>query len=216
MTAPSSRAILAVDGIDGSGKSTFAHALLARLRGQGCEGVIVSVDDFRRPIDWAALDRPEVDVYFDSYYDLALAERCLREFIAGAASVTIPRYDLMTERIDGTRELGFAGAHVAIVEGVFPLRIPAVVEGVVIYLEASEAEVRRRIIARDTKKRRTREETEARIDRRYFPSQERYRALCAPRDRADVVIDNEDPTAPRAVRRELARAAEPLRSLLDR
>ncbi|MDQ3369342.1 MAG: AAA family ATPase [Myxococcota bacterium] len=216
VTATSPRAILAVDGIDGSGKSTFAHTLLTSLRGHGCEGVIVSVDDFRRPIEWSALDRPEVDVYFDSYYDLDLAERCLREFMAGAARVTIPRYDVLTERIDGTRELGFAGAHVAIVEGVFPLRIPAVAEGVVIYLEASEPEVRRRIIERDTKKRRSREETEARIDRRYFPSQERYRALFAPRDRADIVIDNEDPTAPRAVRRDLARVAEPLRGLLDR
>lgn len=210
------RSLIAVDGIDGSGKSTFARTLLAELAAHGCGGVIVSVDDFRRGLDWTAIDRPEVDAYFDSYYDLELAERCLRAFVAGAPRLTIPRYDVMTERIDGTRELVFEGAEVAIVEGVFPLRIPPVAEGLLVYLEASEAEVRRRIIARDIQKRRTREETEARIDRRYFPAQERYRALFSPRDRADVVIDNEVPTAPRALRRQLGRAPEPLRTLLDR
>lgn len=210
------RTILAVDGIDGSGKSTFARRLLADLDAHGHRGTIVSVDDFRRPVDWNALDRPEVDVYYDAYYDLALAERCLRAFLAGEPHVTIPRYDLLREQLDGMQQLAFADAAIVIVEGVFPLRIPAVQAGVHVFLDASPTEARQRIIARDMQKRRTREETERRIERRYFPAQQRYHAAFAPRERADVIIDNEQPAAPRATKRELARVAEPLRTLLDR
>jgi len=210
------RTIIAIDGIDGSGKSTFARGLLAALAAHGHHGTIVSVDDFRRPVAWNTLDQPEVDVYYDAYYDLALAERCLRAFLAGEPRVTIPNYDLLSERIEGTRELVFEGASIALVEGVFPLRIPAVQDGLIVFLEASPTEARQRIIARDLQKRRTREETERRIERRYFPAQQRYHAACAPRERADVIIDNERPAEARAVKRELARVAGPLRGLLDR
>jgi hypothetical protein len=99
---------------------------------------------------------------------------------------------------------------------VFPLRIPAVAAGFLVYLEASEPEARRRIIERDRAKQRTREETERRIDRRYFPSQERYRHEHAPRVRADVVIDNQTPATPRVLKRDLARLPAALRAIVDR
>ena len=122
----------------------------------------------------------------------------------------------MTERIDGTRQLDFEGAQVAIVEGVFPLRIPAVTAGVLVFLDASPEEARRRIIERDQHKGRSRAETERRIDRRYFPAQQRYHAALSPRDRADVLIDNERPTAPRVVRCDVRRAPVELRAVLER
>lgn len=211
------KSIIAIDGIDGSGKSTFARRLLASLNEQrGCNAMIVSVDDFRRPIDWNTVEGSEADAYWERYYDLDLAEACLRAFVTGSPGQTIPRYDVMSERIDGTRDLVFEGSTVAIVEGVFPLRIPAVAAGLLVYLEASELEARRRIIERDRAKQRTREETERRIDRRYFPSQERYRTMFAPRERADVIIDNQNPTTPRAVKRDLSRLPAFVSAAFDR
>jgi uridine kinase len=210
------KTIVVIDGIDGSGKSTFARNLRDDLAACGHKATIVSVDDFRRPIAWDALEIPEVDAYYNSYYDLNLAEHCLGSFLRGESHVTIPRYDLLSERIDGMLHLDFVGASLAIVEGVFPLRIPSVASSFLVFLEVSMTEARRRIITRDMKKGRTQAETERRIDRRYFPSQERYRATCAPRQRADIVIDNEMPATPRIVRRDVARANEPLRSALDR
>ncbi len=205
-----------VDGIDGSGKSTFARSLRDDLGAHGHKATIISVDDFRRPIAWDALDVPELEAYYDRYYDLNLAEQCLGAFLRGESHVTIPRYDLLSEKIDGMRRIDFVDASIAIVEGVFPLRIPSVAAGVLVFLEVSATEARRRIIARDMKKGRTQAETERRIDRRYFPSQERYRAACAPRQKADIVIDNETPMAPRVVHCNLTRADEPLRSALER
>jgi uridine kinase len=209
------KSIVAIDGIDGSGKSTFARKLRAAFDDEGERAVIVSVDDFRRPIAWDALPGPELDAYYNAYYDLDLAERCLRAFLVGEPRITIPRYDVIIEQIEGTLELDFAGAQIAIVEGVFPLRIPAVTEGLLVFLDTSNAEARRRIVARDQRKGRSREETERRIDRRYFPAQQRYHAALSPRDRADVVIDNELPTSPRVVRCNVTRAPAELRKALD-
>ncbi len=210
------RSLIAIDGIDGSGKSTFARRLHASLNEFGCKTVIVSVDDFRRPIDWDTVEGSEADVYWERYYDLPLAESALRQFVTGAPGITIPRWDIMTERIDGWRDLVFEGANVVIVEGVFPLRIPSVNAGLLVYLEPSEVEARRRIVARDQAKARTPEQINARIERRYFPTQERYRTMFSPRERADVIIDNQIPTEPRALKRELQKLPALARSAIDK
>lgn len=213
MTA--AKAIVTVDGIDGSGKSTFARRLLAALAADGVPGVLVSIDDFRCPVDWAA-GASEADAYYDAYYDLALCERGLAAFGAGAPRFSIPQFDPVGERRSAARDVVFEGIAVAIVEGVFPLRVSSAAGGLVIYLDASPDEARRRIVERDLAKGRSREEIERRIDQRYAPGQARYHAALDPRGRADVVVDNERPTAARALRRDLGRAAGPLRAALDR
>jgi uridine kinase len=209
------RAIITVDGIDGSGKSTFARGLVAALAAEDVRTVLVSVDDFRRPVDWAAV-ASELDAYYDAYYDLARADALLAAFLGGAPATELPQFDPVAERVTGARRLELAGAAAVILEGVFPLRVPAAAAGFVIYLDTSPALARRRIVERDLQKGRTREEIERRIDRRYRPGQERYHAELDPRGRADIVVDNEDPEAPRCVRRELARLPPELRSQLAR
>ncbi|MBS1118839.1 MAG: putative kinase [Deltaproteobacteria bacterium] len=209
------RTIITVDGIDGSGKSMFARRLLAGLEAGGYRGVAVSVDDFRRVVEWTTA-ADEADLYYDGYYDLVAAEAALAQFLAGAPEVAIPSFDVRAERVTGARHVRLEGVSVAVVEGVFPLRIPPAAAGMVIHLDTSKPEARRRIIARDLEKGRTREEIERRIDRRYFPAQERYRASFAPRDRADVVIDNERPEAPVALKRDLRRLPAALQPILDR
>ncbi len=217
MTPPDSapRTIIAIDGIDGSGKSMFTRRLLGALEAGGVRGVQVSVDDFRRVVNWAATDA-EGELYWESYYDLAAAEAVLSAFTAGAPEVAIPMFDPAAERITGARRVALDGVSVAVVEGVFPLRIPSAAAGIVIHLDTSASEARRRIIARDLEKGRTREEIERRIDRRYFPSQERYRSAFQPRERADIVIDNEHPESPVVLKRELDRVPGSLRPILER
>ena len=87
--------------------------------------------------------------------------------------------------------------------------------GILIYLDASEVEIRRRILARDLQKGRTAEEIARRIDRRYVPSQTRYLREQRPRERADIVIDNEVPSAPALVRRDFSRVPQTLRTALE-
>jgi uridine kinase len=195
------RCVLGIDGIDGSGKSTFGRRLAAQLRRLGAAPALVHVDDFRRPVDWSRTDRPESDLYFDEYYDFALLERCLRAFLGGTNEALVPRFDPRTERLASTAVIDLRG-ELALVEGVFPLRCPAVAQGSLVYLSTTPELATQRILERDQRRGRTREEVEHRIGCRYFPGQRRYHALHDPERKAQVVIDNNDPDARRFLRRD--------------
>ncbi|HVY37942.1 MAG TPA: hypothetical protein VHM31_08400 [Polyangia bacterium] len=175
IAAPTGALIVAIDGVDGSGKSRLADALAAALGAGGAPVTTVHVDDFRRPLELSGLDpQAESDAYYDRYYDFAAAGQAL----ASAAR-----------------------AGTAILEGVMLLRAPLPADSWLLVLEVSAEEARRRILARDRAKGRSLEEVSRRIDRRYFPAQARYRAAHDPAGRAHAVIDNEDWQRPRLLRR---------------
>jgi uridine kinase len=198
------RALVSIDGIDGSGKSRFTRALAAACAAAGAPSFVFHVDDFRRPlgpiIAGASEAGNEASVYYDRYYDFALLDRCLRAFLDGASGATIPRFDAKTETLTGTQELTFAGAQLAFLEGVFVLRAPTAAASSVIVLEVTEEEARRRILVRDLARGRSRDVVEHRMNHRYFPAQRAYRAAFDPLRRADLVVDNERWADPRVVR----------------
>ena len=204
------RAVVAIDGIDGSGKSVLADRLMASLRAAGDGAVLLRVDDFRRPVDWSRGDKSELDLYYDDYYDLARLDGCLRAFRDGAGAIEVPAWDSARERTGDGRRVVLDGAAVALVEGVFVQRMPALADSAVIYVQSSPAEARRRILARDVARGRAAADVERRVAERYFPAQRRYEAACAPAQRAAAVIDNEDPRAPHAVRLETDRLPPPV------
>ncbi len=207
------RTLVTIDGLDGAGKSTLSRRLADALTAHGHRAVVIRVDDFRRAVDWTSAGS-EATAYYDGYYDLDACDAVLRAFLAGEGSAEVPIYDVANERRTGARAVMFDAATVAVVEGVFPLRMPSVGQGMLIYLDTSEAEARRRIIARDLRKGRTQAEIEWRIDQRYFPSQRMYREQLAPRDRADVIVDNERPAEPCGIKRDLSRLPTALQQLL--
>jgi uridine kinase len=223
MADPESPPIITIDGVDGSGKSTFADRLVSGLGAAGWPAVLFRVDDFRRPVDWGRADRVEAEAYYRDYYALDLLEACLAAFQARAPRVTIPRFDPRTERLDGDRQIELDGAAVAVVEGVFPLRVPSAARGLVIYVDVTPEEARRRLIARDLARGRARTVIEHRLAARYLPAQAEYHRAYDPRGRADVVVDNHPAGAPAAgpdaavtTRRELARLPAGLRAVVDR
>jgi uridine kinase len=211
--ADGARALVSIDGIDGSGKSRFTNALAAACDAAGVPSFVFHVDDFRRPLGslahgavGAAVDGAidaavdEASVYYDRYYDFALLDGCLRAFLDGAPGATIPRFDAKTETLTGTQALTFADAQIGFLEGVFVLRAPTAAAASVIVLEVTEEEARRRILARDMARGRPRDVVEHRMNHRYFPAQRAYRAAFDPLRRADVVVDNERWATPRVVR----------------
>jgi uridine kinase len=208
--------MVAVDGIDGSGKSRFAVGLAAACAAQGLRAVVLHVDDFRRPVRFDGLDpAAEAAAYYERYYDFPALDDCLSAFLADAAGVRVPRFDGASGRIDGERDLSFDEASVAIIEGVFVLRARLLAGAPLVVLEVGREEARRRIVERDRARGRSEEEIARRIDRRYFPAHERYRAGLDPALGADVVIDNGDWAKPRVLRRETARFPAPIGAAFD-
>jgi len=197
--------LVAIDGIDGAGKTRFADRLREECAARDLPAEVVRIDDFRRRVAWDEEPAPEADLYYDAYYDFAAVDDCLRAFTGGEPSVAIPIFDPVTERVVGTRQVNLRATRVLILEGVFTLRIPGVGAGTLVYLTTSYEEARRRIVERDLGKERSLEDVLRRIDRRYFPSQARYRAEHLPETRAEVVIDNEDVANPRTRAAEMTR-----------
>jgi uridine kinase len=186
--------IVAVEGIDGSGKSRFAAALADACRANGLSATVLHVDDFRRDVDFTGLDGDaETSLYYDSYFDLDALDRELVSLRSASPPV-----------------------EVVIVEGVFTLRVPAVAAGAaLVLLTVSPEEARRRILRRDRAKGRSDHDINHRIARRYFPARDRYHAEFDPEARADAIVDNEDWSRPRVVRRVPGRFPDAIERLLD-
>ncbi|HVU53053.1 MAG TPA: hypothetical protein VHL80_20360 [Polyangia bacterium] len=217
IVSPDERSLVVIDGLDGSGKSRFARALAAACEDEsGAPVFVFRVDDFRRPLGALTPGADEAAVYYERYYDFALLDDCLRRFLAGAPAASIPRFDASREVLDGEERLEFGDARVALVEGVFPLRARAAAEGALVLLEVSEGEARRRILARDMARGRSRDVVEHRMNNRYFPAQRAYRAAFDPVRRADVVVDNEHWERPRLLRRETSRLPRAVENALLR
>jgi uridine kinase len=213
---PAARQLIAIDGVDGSGKSELARSLAAACEAAGAGSVAVfRVDDFRRPLV-VGPGEDEATAYYERYYDFASLDACLSAFAAGADGARAPRWDPAREQLDGERELPFGDARLGLVEGVFVLRSRVASQAPLVVLEVGQAEARRRITARDAARGRAPDVIEHRIDKRYFPAQERYRAAFDPVRRADVLIDNETWAAPRVLRRAPGRLPSVVETALDR
>jgi uridine kinase len=190
-----SRPIITVDGIDGSGKSTFARRLGPRFEALGRQPVVVRVDDFRVPLDWTQGD--EATLYYLRYFDLVALARTIREYAGGAPELAIPSFDGLGGTRGLPRRVRLGERPVFILEGVFIRRVPVgPLAALHIYLDAPPELARERLIRRDTARGRARGDVEHRLDRRYVPGQQRYHDECAPRDRAGVVIDNSNYSHP--------------------
>lgn len=211
------RRLIAIDGVDGSGKSMLADRLLGVLAQAGTPAALLRVDDFRRPIAWGQDARREADVYYEDYYDLALLDRGARAFLDGDPSFEIPVFDSRTERHQGQRTISFDGAPLALVEGVFAQRVAAVREvAAVVYIETSRDEARRRILTRDTARGRTAADVTHRIDARYFPAQDRYLREHDPLAHVDALIVHERVGAPALARADAGRIGDDLLAALGR
>ncbi|HEY0715662.1 MAG TPA: hypothetical protein VGF45_23470 [Polyangia bacterium] len=194
------RAIVTIDGIDGSGKSTFARRLQGIL---GARAVLFSVDDFRRPVDWTRTDRSELDLYYRQRYDLAALDSCLRAFVEGHPGCRIQIFDGNQEILTGIGEMNFGAAEVALVEGVFVARLRSAADAFSIFIDVPREEAGARVRRRDLVKGRTVDEVERRTNRRYFPAHDRYLTELQARERAAVVIENRDGQKPRLIRARL-------------
>lgn len=184
--------VLLVDGIDGSGKTSFAGRLAGTMRTAGSSVALVHVDDFRLPVSW---DDPvgEEEIYWSRYFDLQALQTEVA-ILAGSGTLVV-------------------------LEGIFVLRLPELAANPLVYLEVDFAVAANRILLRDTARGRTLEDVRHRIESRYFPAQRRYRADYSPCERATTLIDSTDPATPRLIRSDWGRlpgaAAMALRHLLQ-
>ena len=187
---------VAVDGVDGSGKSTFAGELAVALRAQGRNVVHVSADGFHhvREVRYRRGRDSAQGFWLDSYDYRALAENVLDPFGPnGSRRYRQATHDVATDQILDPPWLVAPAETVLIVDGLFLHRDELVgAWDFSIFLDVPFQVSVARMAERDGSHPDPADPSLA----RYVGGQRRYFAACTPWLRATVVVDNTDLARP--------------------
>ncbi|WP_154795297.1 uridine kinase [Occultella kanbiaonis] len=192
------RRLVAIDGVDGSGKTSFATLLASHLE-ERRPAVLIHADAFLNPAAIRhAKGRTSPEGYWMDTYDYpALRARVLDPLGPGGTGWYCPAvYDLESER-SITAESEFAPPDaVIVVEGLFLHRDELVpVWDASAFLDVPFTVSAARMAARDG----SNPDPEHPTMRRYVGGQRLYFAAAHPWERATYVVDNADYAAPRRI-----------------
>jgi uridine kinase len=191
---------VAVDGVDGAGKTVLADELAGVLTADGTPVVRVSIDGFHQPREVRyrrGRDDPE-GFFRDSYDYDAFVSLVLEPLGPGGTGVYVPAIrDVGSDRAVERVGVQASKDAVLVVDGVFLQRDELVVFwDVAIWVDVPLAVTYHRMAARDGSS----PDPAAPSNRRYVEGQRIYLRACEPASRATIVLDNTDLARP-AIRR---------------
>lgn len=190
--------VVGVTGPDASGKSQLAAALQRAVEARGQRITMIHVDDFHHPraVRYAG-DLPDPDKYLVQSIDF---DRLIAEVLSpirrhGSLRCSLRHLDIATDSWSVERRYEVDADTMVLVEGVFLLR-PPVRELIdrLVYLDVDEEILVARGAHRDRDVHGAAAETKFR--HKFLPAQRRTVALHPPHSYADVIVDNNDWTAP--------------------
>ena len=201
------RTLVAVDGRSGSGKSTFADELAARLAGRGVASLRSTTDSFHRPrVERLHRGGASAEGYYlDSHQLDVIVDELLLPFARGGAQVRVAAFDEPSDQpVHVVAEV--VGPTVLLFDGLFLQRPELAAHwDHVVFLSADERLDDRwlRFLLSDlptnSSSRAALLDERLGIARwpRYRHGWARYLEADRPTERADVVIDNNDFAVPR-------------------
>ena len=192
---------VAIDGVDGSGKTTLADELVAPLERAGREVIRASIDGFHNPraVRYArGSDSPE-GYFLDSFDYAAVRREVLGPLgLTGSRNVRTAVFDYRVDRAVEAPVRAAADDAVLLFDGVFLQR--SELDGLwdlTIWVDVPFEVTVERAVVRDA---RTGGSDAAAVrdkyDRRYVPGQRLYLEQRRPRERADIVFGNADLARP--------------------
>jgi uridine kinase len=187
---------VAIDGVDTAGKTTLADELVEPIAARGRPVIRASIDGFHRPREERYRRGPDSaeGYYLDSFDHAALRAALLDPLgPGGSRKYRRARFDWRTdEPVDAPVQLASPDA-ILLFDGVFLLR-PELADAwdLHIFVHVDFKEVLKRAVERDGGAFGSAEALQARYHQRYIPGQRLYLETARPRERADVVIDNND------------------------
>ncbi|MBI5323359.1 uridine kinase [Bradyrhizobium sp.] len=199
---PDRRIRVAIDGVDGAGKTMLADALAPLVIAKGREVIRASVDGFHNPraVRYARGRHSPDGFYLDSYDYAAFRRLLLDPLGSGSSGNYIARhFDHRTDQPVVPRPQQAAQTVALIVDGIFLHRTELrECWDLSIFLQVDFAVSTARNAARDGTPEAL--DPEAPSTRRYVGGQQRYLAECNPQQAADIVIDYNDPGAPKILK----------------
>jgi len=185
------RMILAIDGIDGAGKTRFADAVALEAERSGIAVFRASIDGFHRPrVKRYARGRESGEGFYRDSYDYSAFKRSLIEpFRMGGSTAFVPAvFDVTRDSwVEPTWLTGPEDA-LLVVDGIF-LHRPELRDlwNYSVWLEVDSAIAAERMRERDG---------ESEAGERYATGQAIYIAEARPADVSSVIVDNNDFESP--------------------
>lgn len=189
-----------IDGSDGSGKTILRSELAQVLRKRGADVIEATVDDFHYPqaIRYA-MGRDSWEGYWAGAFDYERLVSDLLEPLGPRGTLTYrtTSHDLDTDTPVDAPWLTAVPHAILLVDGVLLQRRELIGSlDMVLYLDVPFEETYKRLAIRNGFP----TDPEARSNLRYTETQRHYLSTCGPVERADIVVDNTDPGAPRIVK----------------
>jgi uridine kinase len=190
---------VAVDGVDGAGKSVFADELAAALAPSGRPIIRASVDGFHNPraVRYRR-GRASPEGFFLDSYDYAALRRLLLDPLApgGSGRFRTAAFDHRTDSTVDMPEQTLAPGSILVLDGIF-LHRPELraTWDFSIWLQVAFAVSVVRLAGRDGTS------ADPVANQRYIVGQQLYIAACDPARHATLVVDNGDLAAPFVVPR---------------
>lgn len=190
---------VAIDGIPGAGKTTLADELAVVLRAQGREVIRATVEDFLNPSSVRHPWSDSAEGWYNHNTDLGALHRVLLDPLGPDGDRRIQRavYDKATDTSVSAPVTTSAIDAVLLFDGVFLLRNELFDRwDLRIFVSATFGKALERSRIRDQTPLMSANEVEHRYRRRYMPSQQFYFETIHPAERADIVVNNDEPQRP--------------------
>ena len=187
--------LIAINGIEGTGKTTFAERLTAYLLSQGHKAIHVSIDGFHhnRERRYSQGKDSAKGYYEDSYDEAAFADTVLVASQGEPPIYTPATHDLQTDMYLALPPIVISDDTMIITDGAYLFK--AVYRehwDLKIYLKTDFDTARRRGAARDTDMLGGYIEAERKYQDRYHAASKLYISENMPEEMADMIIDNTD------------------------
>lgn len=194
---------VAVDGIDASGKTTLADQLAPVIEQRGRPVIRASIDGFHRPRSERYRRGPDSPAgYYEDSFDYAALQSVLL-YLLGTHGSRCYRNAIFDVRDDVplvTKEEEASPNAILLFDGVFLMRPELnALWDYRIFVHVDFEVALQRAMVRDQALFGSPEVVQARYLQRYFPGQRLYFQVVGPQERADVIVENNDPTRPRLV-----------------
>jgi len=163
--------VIGINGIDCSGKTTFAKALEAWLRSIGYLTQLIAIDDFHNPRETRYAGSNQADNYYNESFNIKpMIEKLLKPLReTGRVAAELRLLNLNTDKYDTVKKYSIDPDTIVIMEGVFLFRKElAPFIDYKIYLDITFEESKRRAKERDSRA------DMDKYDTKYLPAQERY------------------------------------------
>ena len=195
--------LIAVDGVDTSGKTTLSRSLAEYLNKRGHTTIQASIDGFHNTAEKRyALGSKSPEGYYRDSFDYDSLRSYLIEPLKNQLSMQYrtAAYDFKTESKVQQKPRKAAKESILIMEGVFLLRPELLIYwDFSIFLHIDFEQVISRAKVRDQYLFGEEEEIENRYRNKYIPGQQMYLSESNPYRNADIIVDNNDFNNPKIV-----------------